>query len=106
MKKLQFKMPRTSILVSGNLATIARDEYILVFPLLQYSTLKFSWRGEQAMCALRGMGDGRMKTWDGLSRPLAYEKNYYQRITKKRLWRGGVCRVIGISRFLSVLQLL
>ena len=33
------------------------------------------------------MGDGpyeHMKTWDELSRPLAYEKNYYQSITKKR----------------------
>ena len=50
---------------------------ILVFPLLQYSALKFSWRGKQAMCAcaLRGMGDGPyecIKTWDELSRPLAY----------------------------------
>ena len=86
-------MPRTSILVSGNLATIARDEYTRLSPTAIYSALKFSWRGEQVMCALRGMGDEpyeRIKTWEELSRPLAYEKNYYQRITKKRFWRGGV----------------
>ena len=44
------------------------------------------------MCALRGIGDGpyeHIKSWDELSRPLAYEKNYYKRITKKRPWRGG-----------------
>ena len=44
------------------------------------------------MCALRGMRDEpyeHIKTWDELSRPLPNEKNYYQRINKKRLWSGG-----------------
>ena len=44
------------------------------------------------MCASRGMWDGpyeHIKTWDELSRPLAYEKNYYQRITKNVFGVGG-----------------
>ena len=48
--------------------------------------LRASWHEEQAMCALRGMRDGpyeHIKTWDELSRPLAYEKNA---ITRKMLF--------------------